>query len=149
VNSARYVKRRGIYPLLFTSPSEDSCVISLGCPQYNVMTSSSKKLGRRCLTVFVAVSAIKKFLLTINFHGKSILQRTMKKFGPEAEHLPVPGSHIADDFTAVGPNRICLFFGSVFQFGFLKVKSLLFPEMCNFEFTLHPCKPTRNWFFSR
>ena len=81
---------------------------------------------------------------------KNLAQRLQRQNKIEIkEHLPVPGSHITDDFTAVRPKRICLFFGSVFQFGFLKVKSLLFPEMCNFEFTLHRCKPTRNWFFSR
>ena len=58
------------------------------------------------LTVFAAVLVIK--LLSININTESILQRTLKQFGPVAskkwvkievkEHLSMHASHFAGDF---------------------------------------------------
>ena len=99
----------------------------------NVLTSPSKKHGRHCFECFCNRFGNQEMLLSINFHGKSILQRTMKQFGPVATKENGSENRDKRKFACAGVSLhrrfyslrligyVC-FSGSAFQFGFLPSK---------------------------
>ena len=100
---------------------------------HHVLTSPSKKHGRHCFECFWSRFGNQEMLLAINFHGKSILQRTMKQFGPVATKENGSENRDKRKFACAGVSLhrrfysfqligyVC-FSGSAFQFGFLPSK---------------------------
>ena len=97
---------------------------------HNVLTSPSKKHGRHCFDCFCSRFGNQEMLLSINFHGKSILQRTMKQFWPvrngsenrDKRKFPCAGVSLHRRFYSLRLKGYVCFSGSASHFGFLPSK---------------------------